>query len=319
MKINGDRLAGELERALRPVYVISGDEPLLCAEAADAVRARARKAGYSEREVFHIERGGAAWADVIAACETRSLFTSRRLIELRLGGGRQEKPEEHLQRLLALAGEELLLLITMPKPDGRASPPAWLQQAESAGVWVTIWPLRPAEFPDWLRRRMRAAGLDVRDDAIALLAARTEGNLLAARQEIEKLALLLGTGAAVDAAAVAAGSTDSARFNVFQLGEAVVAGDAARGLRIMAGLRAEGEELPLILWSLQRARSQLAIAAADPRQRTLATRLALRALRVDRMLKGRLTGNAWDEVELLTVELCGKRPLPLQRWQLRAT
>jgi len=318
MKINGDRLAGELGRELRPVYAISGDEPLLCAEAADAVRARARQAGFDEREVFFIERGGAAWADVLAACETRSLFASRRLIELRFGGGRQEKPDEYLQRLLTLAGDELLLLISLPKVDGR-SPPAWLQAVESAGVWVTVWPLRPAEFPEWLRRRMRAAGLEPREDALGLLAARTEGNLLAARQEIEKLALLLGKGASVDAAAVAAGSSDSARFNVFQLGEAVAAGDAARGLRIIAGLRAEGEELPLILWSLQRARSGLPIAAADPRQRALATRLALRALRVDRMLKGRLAGDAWDEVELLTAELCGKRALPLQRWQLRAT
>jgi DNA polymerase III subunit delta len=318
MKIYGDRLTGELERALRPVYVISGDEPLLCAEAADAVRARASAAGYTEREVFFIERGGAVWGDVLAACETRSLFASRRLVELRFGGGRQEKPDEYIQRLLALAGEELMLLISTPKVDGR-SPPGWLQQAEAAGVWVTIWPLRPAEIPDWLRRRMRAAGLAAREDAITLLAARTEGNLLAARQEIEKLALLLGKGAVVDAVAVATGSSDSARFNVFQLSEAVSAGDAARGLRIVAGLRAEGEELPLILWSLQRVRGQMPIAAADPRQRNLATRLALRAMRVDRILKGRLQGDAWDEVELLTVELCGKRPLPLQRWQLRAS
>jgi DNA polymerase III subunit delta len=318
MKIQGDRLAAELARALHPVYVISGDEPLLTAEAADAVRARARAAGYSEREVFFIERSGSVWADVLAACETRSLFANRRVVELRFGGGRQEKPDEYVQRLLKLVGEELLLLISLPKVDGRA-PPGWLQLAEAAGLWVTVWPLRPTEFPDWLRRRMRAAGLEAGEEAISLLAARTEGNLLAARQEIEKLALLLGKGATVDAAAVATASRDSARFNVFQLAEAIGGGDAARSLRIIAGLRAEGEELPLILWSLQRARSQLPLAAADPRQRATATRLALRALRVDRMLKGRLQGDAWDEVQLLAAELCGKRPLPLQRWQLRAS
>jgi DNA polymerase III subunit delta len=318
MKIQGDKLAGELERALHPVYVISGDEPLLAAEAADAVRAKARAAGYTDREVFFIERGGAVWADVLAACETRSLFASRRVIELRFGGGRQEKPDDYIQRLLALAGDELLLLISTPKVDGRA-PPAWLQRAEATGAWVTVRPLRPDEFPGWLRQRMRAAGLEARGDALSLLAARTEGNLLAARQEIEKLALLLGKGATVDAAAVAVGSSDSTRFNMIQLAEAVSAGDAVRGLRIIASLRAEGEELPLILWWLQRARSQLPLAIADPRQRATATRLALRALRADRMLKGRLQGAAWDEAELLTAELCGKRPLPLQRWQLRAS
>jgi DNA polymerase III subunit delta len=318
MKVYADKLAAELERGLRPVYIVSGDEPLLCGEAADAVRARARAAGYAEREVFFIERGGAVWGDVLAACETRSLFASRRLVELRFGGGRQEKPDEYIKRLLALTGEELMLLISTPKVDGRG-PPGWLQQAEAAGVWVTIWPLRTAEFPDWLRRRMRGAGLDASEDAISLLAARTEGNLLAAQQEIDKLALLLGKGAKVDAAAVATGSADSARFNPFQVGEAVTACDAARALRIIAGLRAEGEDLIPILWSLQRARSQMPFAAADPRQRNLATRLALRTLRVDRMLKGRLQGDAWDELELLAVELCGKRPLPLQRWQLRAS
>lgn len=320
MKLGSEKLAAELERQLLPVYVISGDEPLLAAEAADAVRQRARAAGFTEREVFFIERSASAWHDALQATETLSLFASRRVIDLRIGPGKQDKDApEYLARLVAAAGDDLLLLVSMPKLDGRASTPAWLQAAEKRGAWVTVWPLRPHEFPGWLQARFRAAGLQVRDDALHLLLERSEGNLLAAGQEVQKLALLFGPGALIDAKAVAASSMDSARFNVFQLSEAVIARQSARALRIVAGLRAEGEEPTLILWALQRARGELPLPANDARARATATRLALRALRADKMLKGRQLGDVWDEIDLLTAELCGVRPLPLQRWQLRAT
>jgi DNA polymerase III delta subunit len=152
-----------------------------------------------------------------------------------------------------------------------------------------------------------------------MLVERTEGNLLAAHQELDKLRMQLGPGATVDAATVAISSSDSARFNARQIVDAVLDGDAARALRVTASLRAEGEDAVLILWALQTARVRLTSEAKDPRQRTAAMRLALRAWRADRMLKGRLHGVAWDEIALLTAELCGKRPLPLQRWQLRAS
>jgi DNA polymerase-3 subunit delta len=178
----------------------------------------------------------------------------------------------------------------------------------------------------WLRNRARKLGLVVSDEALELLAGRTEGNLLAAHQELSKLAWL-APGGTVDADTVLAGVADSARFDVFQLGDAALAGDTARALRMLAGLRAEGTEPTLALWALTRALRDLWTARAEGatppawqrRSAALArglerapglsfAALALRAARADRMIKGRLTGDAWDELALLAAELCGRPP-----------
>jgi DNA polymerase-3 subunit delta len=168
-----------------------------------------------------------------------------------------------------------------------------------------------------LRQRARAAQLALSEQAIAMLAERCEGNLLAAQQEIDKLALLLPRGAAVGAGEVAASSADSARFDVFQLGEAVRAADAARALRILGGLQAEAAEPVLVLWALLRELRALQ-AGARSEGRTLVprlpfARLTARAGRADRMAKGLARGDPWDELALLAVELCGLRTLPLLR------
>lgn len=322
LKLNADSLPAQLAQRLLPAYLISGDEPLLAGEAADAVRARARAAGFSEREVHFIERA-ADWDDVRAAAGNLSLFATRRVIEVRLTSGKPGVAGGATLAALAAAGDpDTLLLVLAPRLDRDAQSAEWVRALESHGAWVQIWPVDASRLVGWLRGRARTLGLEVGEEALQLLAARTEGNLLAAHQELQKLALL---GADVTAQALGASVADSARFDVFQLGEAVLEGDAARALRMLAGLRAEGTEATLALWALTKAlrdvwsaragegrppawqRNGAALARALQRAPRLPfTQLALRAARADRMIKGRLGGDAWDEMALFAAQLCGR-------------
>ena len=325
MKLTSDSLAAQLAQRLLPAYLVSGDEPLLAAEAADAIRARARAAGFTEREVHFIERV-ADWDDVRGSAANLSLFGGRRVLEIRLGSGKPGVAgNAALVALLGARDPDTLFLILAPRLDRDAQGADWVRAVEAHGGWVQVWPVDAARLNGWLRARARALALDADDEALELLAARTEGNLLAAHQELSKLALL-AAGGKVTADAVQASVADSARFDVFQLGEAVLGGETARALRMLAGLRAEGTEATLALWALTKAlrdvwnaqaggtgkpaawqRQSAALAKAQRRAPRLSFgNLVLRAGRADRMIKGRLTGNAWDEMALLAVELCAQ-------------
>ncbi|HEY8508262.1 MAG TPA: DNA polymerase III subunit delta [Steroidobacteraceae bacterium] len=332
MRLTSDSLAAHLEQRLLPVYLVSGDEPLLCGEAADAIRARAKAAGFTERETHFMERG-ADWNDVRASANNLSLFAERRLIEVRLPS---TKPgvagAAALTSLVQSKDPDRVLLITAPRLDKDAQNAEWVRAVEAEGALVQIWPVDPGKLVGWLRARFRKAGLQATDDALEVLAERTEGNLLAAQQEIDKLCLLAGSDQ-VTAEDVLASVADSARFDVFQLSEAVMAGDADRALRILAGLRAEGVEATLVLWALIKAQRDIwAALHAPPGQRPRAwarqaaaleralrrapklpfARLADRAERTDRMIKGRTPcGDPWDEMALLAAEMCGARPFPM--------
>ena len=324
MKLTSDSLAAQLAQRLLPAYLVSGDEPLLTAEAADAIRARARAAGYTEREVHFIERAG-DWDDVRGSAANMSLFGGRRVLEIRLHSGKPGVAgNAAMVALLEARDPDTLFLVLAPRLDRDAQAADWVRAIEAYGAWVQVWPVDAARLSAWLRARARSLGLDADDEAIELLAARTEGNLLAAHQELAKLALLTA-GGRVTAAAVQASVADSARFDVFQLGEAVLEGETTRALRMLAGLRAEGTEATLALWALTKAlrdvwnaqagggrapgwqRQGAALAAAQRRAPRLSFRtLVQRAARADRMIKGRLTGNAWDEMALLAAELCAQ-------------
>ena len=324
MKLTFDALDTQLAQRLLPAYLISGDEPLLSGEAADALRARARAAGFSEREVHFIERN-TDWDEVRAAAGNLSLFGARRLLEIRLASARVGTAgNAALVALLQAPDPDLLLLVLAPRLDRDAQGAEWVRAIDARGAWLQVWPVDPGRLAAWLRGRSRGLGLEATDEALELLAARTEGNLLAAHQELSKL-VWLARGGTLDAATVLASVADSARFDVFQLAEAVLAGDSARALRMLAGLRAEGTEATLALWALTRALRDLWAAysggAAPPnwqrRSAALAkglqraprlsfAKLAARAVRADRMIKGRLNGDAWDELALLTAELCGQ-------------
>jgi DNA polymerase-3 subunit delta len=321
MKLTLEALSAHLSGRLLPVYLVSGEEPLLVGEACDAIRARARVLGFTERSVFFIERSSAIWDEVRREAQALSLFAARRIVEVRLPGGKPgTSGAAALLRLFEQAGEELLVMVICERLDRDAQSSEWVQAAQHVGAWLPIRAVERARLPQWLRQRFGAAGLSAADDALTLLAERTEGNLLAAQQEVDKLALLLSPGARVTLADIAAASADSARFDVFQLGDAVRAGDGARALRILSGLQAEGSEPPLVLWALLRElRAQQTGAAVGARGRAPAfERLVARAVRADRVAKGQGDRrNPWDELALLAVELTGRRTLPMVRASAR--
>ena len=327
LKLTPDSLITHLEQHLLPAYLVSGDEPLLSGEAADAIRARARAAGFTEREVHFLDRGS-DWDDVRASAGNLSLFALRRLLELRLPTARPGVAGTNaLLSLLSRQDPDTLLLILAPRLDRDAQGTQWFRALEAHGGWVPVWPVEADKLVGWLRSRCRRLRLEVDPEALIVLAERTEGNLLAAHQELEKLRLLAPAGP-ITADTVLAGVADSARFDVFRLSEAVLGGEADRALRVLAGLRSEGTEQTLVLWALTKALRDLWGAVANPggggargswqrqtaaldkavrRAPRLSFRaLALRAARADRMIKGRLLGDAWDEMALLAADICGR-------------
>ncbi|HYM42768.1 MAG TPA: DNA polymerase III subunit delta [Steroidobacteraceae bacterium] len=324
MKLTAESLATHLRERLLCAYLVSGDEPLLAGEAADAVRARARAAGFTEREVHFPERAG-DWEEVHGSARSRSLFGERRVLEIRMSGRPGAAGNAALVALLGAGDPDTLFLIVTPRLEREAQSADWVRAVEAHGAWVQIWPVDAARFIPWLRGRARQLGLTAEDGALEVIAERTEGNLLAAHQELGKLALLAG-GAPVTPETVLASVADSARFDVFQLSEAVLTGSAGRALRVLAGLRGEGTEPTLVLWALCKAlhdawntlgapgggggRPWGRQGAALEQARRRAPRmpfadLTARAARADRIIKGRLAGNAWDELTLLAAALCG--------------
>jgi DNA polymerase III subunit delta len=310
LKLTLDNLSRQLADRLLPVYLVSGDEPLLAGEALDAIRARASALGFEEREQVFIERSAAVWEHALAVTYSRSLFASRRILEIRMANGKPGFGAPTLLKLIAAAGDELLLLIVTGRLDRDAQGAAWVRAVQERGAWLALWPPASGQFPDWLERRLRASGLEASADAVTLLAEATEGNLLAAQQEIDKLRLRFGPGVRLGRQELSDVFGDSARFQVLQLTEATNAGEAARALRILAGLRAEGDEPVRVLWWLVRALR----AQPDGPRRLPSARLVARAARVDRVAKGQAHGDAWDELALLVVEMCGRRTLPLPRF-----
>lgn len=320
--------AGEL----KPAYLIAGAEHLLVLEAADGLRARAKELGYLERDVLDVE-AGFDWNRLGDASRSLSLFASRKLIDLRLPTGKPGKEgSAAIVEYCEAPPADTVLLISAndwsSKHDG-----AWSKAVERIGTAVPVWPLKPAELPDWIGARMASRSLRATSDAIALLAERVEGNLLAASQEIDKLALL-HAGATIDLETLEASVADDARYDVFRLADAAIGGDAARALHIVAGLRAEGEELiPLLGWLLMQLRLLLRLASAGgnvdaalrseriwPASRESLFRRALKnadrahwercldqAGRIDRIAKGRGDGDAWRELERLIAAIAAPR------------
>jgi DNA polymerase-3 subunit delta len=333
MRTTVDRLDSLLERELAPAFLVAGEEPLLSGEACDAIRAAARRRGFEEREVFFVDRY-TAWADIAQSAQALSLFASQRIVEIRMPTGKPGPGAAALTQLVEASGPELLVLVVVEKLDRDARGSAWVAALESRGVHVAADPVPVDQFPRWLGRRAALLGLTLDDGALALLADFTEGNLLAADQEMRKLVMAGCTSA--DAAAVLESVSASTRFDVSRLTEVALSGEAAAVLRVLASLRAEGTEPTLVLWAILREMRNLwsqlhpgarlpavwttspaAAGRAAQRLRQAGTavfmRLAERASRADRTIKGRLKGDAWDELALLATELAGVRVLALPR------
>lgn len=278
MKIAPDRLTAHLDGRLAPVYLVSGDEPLQAGECCDAIRAAARAAGHTVREVLDAG-SGFDWQQLAAEAAAFSLFGERKIIDLRIPGGKPGTDGgKALAAYCANPPSDSLLLITMPRLDRQQQNTKWFKAIDAAGVVVTVWPLDAQQLPGWIRQRLDAAGIRPTEDAVRALAERVEGNLLAARQEIDKLLLLHGTGP-LDAAQLLAAVSDSARYDVFELVDSALRGEAARCVHILEGLRAEGAAPSVVLWALHREIAQLARIAADVATGTPADR-ALRDARV---------------------------------------
>ncbi|MEQ6917210.1 DNA polymerase III subunit delta [Halomonas aquatica] len=253
MKIFADKLEAALVRKLPPVVIVAGEEPLQHMEACDAVRRAARQGGVEEREILDVE-ANFAWGRLTEAAASLSLFATRRLIEVRLGNSKpgQEGGKALREYAESLQNSDDILLLSAGKLDYREQKSAWFKALDKAGLFVPVWPVDPSRLGYWLRDRAGRHGLSLDLDAARLLGERTEGNLLAADQELQKLALQLPAGARVGPREVAGGVEDSARFDVFTLMDACLKGERARVTRIMAGLRGEGVEAPIVLWALAR-------------------------------------------------------------------
>ncbi len=333
MRLNADRLAAQLQHILAPAYLISGDEPLLVSEAAASIRDAARARGFSERELHTVERSF-DWNGLANASDNLSLFADKRIVELRLPTG---KPGKEGSAVIAGLAErpvdDRLLLVITGKLDRSAAAAKWAKAIEKNGVVVQVWPIDRQRLPQWIRLRMQKLDLKASADAVQLLADRVEGNLLAAQQEIDKLALLHRDGV-IDAEAVAHSVADSSHYDVFQLVDAADLGDAARSLKILHGLRAEGVEPVLVLWALAREIRTLASIAWKIRNGTPENtvlnqagvwerrkpvirgalsrhtmdslhRALMTAAETDFVIKGLEPGRPWNALEALVAELAG--------------
>lgn len=251
MRIRADQLERALQDSLKPIYLVSGDEPLLLGETLDLIRRAAREADYTERSV-HVAEKGFDWLSLLQDSASMSLFGERKIIELRM---RSSKPgtagAKALSEYAARPPEDTVLLVSAPRIERPKQPAKWVQALETAGVWTEIWPVADSEFSVWLRERMRRRGLQPDKEAVMALAKRVEGNLLAANQEIDKLWMLTGDGP-VSAEDIEQAVTDSARFNVFKLIDLALAGDGARVMRVLDALRVEGTEPVIVSWALAR-------------------------------------------------------------------
>ena len=255
MQVRTDQLAAHLAKGLKPLYVVHGDEPLLAQETADAVRAAARAAGYTERKVFTVSGAHFDWSGLLGSSQAMSLFADRQLIEIRIPGGKPGKEgSEALQRYCQTLSDDVLTLIHLPRLDGQQLKSSWFTTLDGAGVTLRVEPVERRELPMWIARRLSAQGQQVAagdegQRTLAFFADRVEGNLLAAHQELQKLALLYPAGP-LSYEQVEAAVLNVARYDVFKLGEAVLAGQVARALRMLDGLRAEGEAPVLVHWTL---------------------------------------------------------------------
>ncbi|WHZ18926.1 MAG: DNA polymerase III delta subunit [Rhodanobacteraceae bacterium] len=334
-------MAGEIEAFLRtlakgelaPVYLLAGEEPLQLQEAGDALRARARALGFGEREVLDVE-AHFDWDRLARSGASLSLFASRRLIELRLPTGKPDRDgAAAISEWCKAPAADTVLMISAAEWS-RKHEGAWVKSVERAGAYVWLRAPRVDQLPDWIRARMRSKGFVPDDDAVALLAARAEGNLLAIAQEIDKLAALRA-GGPVGAEELESLGADNAVYDVFKLTDAAFGGDAPRALRILGGLRAEGEDvIPMLGWLLNQLDLALRLSSASDfasavrneygmwpaRQKLFADalhrggrgnahwrRCLAECARIDRMAKGREIGDPWREMERLVVAIAQPR------------
>lgn len=337
MRISTEQLQQHLARELKPLYTVFGDETLLALEASDRIRSKARAEGHTEREVLTVD-SGFKWSELAFTGSSQSLFASRRVLELRVPTGKPgTEGSEALQRYCANPPPDTVTLVCLPGVDWRAQKAGWFDALDRAGVMVEAKPVARKALPEWLAGRLRAQGQEADRETLDFITDRVEGNLLAAHQEVQKLALLFPAGAiAFEQAREAV--LDVARYDVFNLGEALLDGDVLHLARMLDGLKGEGVAPPLVLWALAeeiRAIGRVVdgiAAGKSPPQLWRDARVwgnahqqamqrncrrftkeqveaaLVHAAKVDRTVKGLIRGSAWDELLQLALRFATGAP-----------
>jgi len=337
VQLRPEQLAAHLSKPLGPLYTLHGNEPLLVLEAADALRAAARKQGFMEREVLVVGQGF-KWDALTLASGNLSLFGDRKIIDLRIPTGKpgREGGDALTRHAQNVSGDEIITLVTLPELDWATRKTAWFGALEKAGVMIELNAPELERLPEWIAERLARQQQRAPREALEFIAQRVEGNLLAAHQEIQKLGLLYPAGE-LSTEAVSDAVLNVARYDVDKLRAAFLSGDIARSARLLEGLRGEGCATPLVLWALSSELHTLAavrtamdsgqpaaaalkaervfdarraqhISRAAGRLTTAALRVALlQAARIDRMIKGLAQGDVWDEFLQLALRLAIKR------------
>jgi DNA polymerase III subunit delta len=322
MQLRAGELGAQLAKSLLPAYVIHGDEPLLALEAADAVRAAARRAGYSERDLLEPGRGF-DWSEFTHATLSMSLFAEKKIVELRLPSGKPGNPGgEAIAAYCERPNPDQLLLVTLPRLDrsGQGSP--WFNALARLGAIVDVWPIDRARLPAWIAERLARQQQRASREVLEFLAERVEGNLLAAHQEVQKLALLAPAGE-LSLEAVQSGVASVARYDPYDAAQALLSGNLGRYARVIEGLRAEGEAPPFVLFVLSSALFALqevsrggsaerifnrtlrravegALGRFTPKR---IDRAIVQAAQIDRTIKGVAPGDPWESFIRLGLNL----------------
>ena len=335
MKLKLDQLAGHLKGGLSPIYLLSGDEPLQLGEALDAIRAKARASGFDSRELFSVDGAAFDWGEFVTSADSFSLFGDKRFLDLRLSAKPDKEGSEALLRYAENPMSDAVLVVTLPKLSQTEQKAKWFTALEARGVFIQSWPLEGEQLIGWLDRRMGQKNMLADRSSLAILAARVEGNLLAAAQEVEKLHIQYGS-VRIDDDMMRRVVADSARYDVYDLAEAAMMGQLPRAYRILSALRVEGVAAPVVLWALVRdvriaemvkslveQGTALEMALSNQKERLFdkrrvaiaraVTRLSARQISralvqcamTDRVIKGAEIGDAWDALLEVVIRLAG--------------
>lgn len=251
MKISPDNLSKSLLKELLPCYLISGDEPLLIQESLDLIRSTAEKEGFTSRDLYD-QTQSLDWNEIINSCKSLSLFSEKKIIEIRLNSLRLGRDgSKSIIELIEEINDEVMVIISAPKLDKTATSTKWLQLIQKKGGFVQIWPLKDREIINWLRSRMRLVDLNANQQVIEMMSERVEGNLLAASQAIKKLQLYLGRGD-VNETDIQRVVSDHSRYDVYQLVDSILKGNIKLGLKILHVVRREGTDAVVVIWAFIR-------------------------------------------------------------------
>lgn len=341
MQLRPNQLHSALSKHLAPVYFISGEEPLQIGEAADAIRKAAQKIGYQTREVLTVD-SSFNWNELHYSTHSLSIFSEQKLVDLRLPSGKPGKEGakvlvDYCQKI----PEQTLLLISSGKVAASTLKSRWYQALDKAGVVIRVWPLEGDELLTWLGQRMQSRGLQADRKALQILAARVEGNLLAAAQEVEKLYVLNGPGT-ISSQQIKQQVVDNSRYSIFKLVDAILAGKPLRVAKILPALRAEGIVEPLVLWAITteaRLLAKLRVLVDNGKSLDLAFRelnvwvqkkqlltqalqrlnsqdidqILLLSAQADRQTKGQETGDPWETILQLCLIFAGVNVFQTER------